>query len=340
MISENSTIKEIKNDSILTEIAPYLIYNTAMDGTENLSDDSSTLRDIQKKTPTWSATDMAYGLNRIIENGKRGNQLLFQVYSLQEITLCPEKQHVKLIYFPPSASAEKQKKFVILAAGGGYGAVCSLAEAFPVAAKLSELGFSVFCLNYRVAGTEPLFPKPMEDLAAAYAFLKKHENEFEIDTDHYAVGGFSAGGHLAASWGLPELGYKKYNYPAPELLLLGYPLLSVWRTLQLLPENYQKAMLNAYLGTDHSEKTCKPYNIDEMADNDYPAVFMIQAENDDVVPIWNTSEFFEKLKERKVSCEYEHPKTGGHGFGLGSETEANGWIERAVTFWKKLCSEK
>ena len=179
----------------------------------------------------------------------------------------------------------------------------------------------------------------MEDLAAAYAFLKKHENEFEIDADRYAVGGFSAGGHLAASWGLPELGYKKYHYPAPELLLLGYPLLSVWRTLQLLPENYQQAMLNAYLGADHSEKTCKPYNIDEMAADDYPAVFMIQAENDDVVPIWNTAEFFEKLKERRVPCEYEHPKTGGHGFGLGSETEAKDWIERAVTFWKKLCCE-
>lgn len=52
MISENSTIKEIKNDSILAKITPYLIYNTAMDGTENLSDDSITLRDIQKKTPT------------------------------------------------------------------------------------------------------------------------------------------------------------------------------------------------------------------------------------------------------------------------------------------------
>ena len=86
MISENSTIKEIKNDSILTKIAPYLIYNTAMDGTENLYDDSITLRDIQKKTPTWSATDMAQGLNRIIENGKQGNQWLFQVYDLQEIT--------------------------------------------------------------------------------------------------------------------------------------------------------------------------------------------------------------------------------------------------------------
>ena len=109
MISENSTIKEIKNDSILAKITPYLIYNTAMDGTENISDDSITLRDIQKKTPTWSATDMAYGLNRIIENGKQGNQLLFQVYNLQEITLYPEKQHVKLIYFPPSGSAEKQK---------------------------------------------------------------------------------------------------------------------------------------------------------------------------------------------------------------------------------------
>ena len=79
-------------------------------------------------------------------------------------------------------------------------------EAFPVAARLSEMGMPVFCLNYRVAGKEPLFPKPMEDLSAAYRFLKDHEDQFDIDARHYAVGGFSAGGHLAACWGLKGTG--------------------------------------------------------------------------------------------------------------------------------------
>ena len=151
MITVDTTVKEIKNDRVLKKIAHYLIYNTAEDGTKHLSDESRTLRDIQDKTPTWSAKDMAYGLNCIIENGGDGKELLFDVYGEAEIAKCPEKEHVKLIYFPPRGERNRQKRFVILAAGGGYGAVCSLGEAFPVAARLSEMGMPVFCLNYRVA---------------------------------------------------------------------------------------------------------------------------------------------------------------------------------------------
>lgn len=72
MITVDTTVKEIKNDRVLKKIAHYLIYNTAEDGTEHLSDESRTLCDIQDKTPTWSAKDMAYGLNCIIENGGMG----------------------------------------------------------------------------------------------------------------------------------------------------------------------------------------------------------------------------------------------------------------------------
>ena len=68
---------------------------------------------------------MAYGLNCIIENGGDGKELLFDVYGEAEIAKCPEKEHVKLIYFPPRGERNRQKRFVILAAGGGYGAVCS-----------------------------------------------------------------------------------------------------------------------------------------------------------------------------------------------------------------------
>ena len=40
MITVDTTVKEIKNDRVLKKIAHYLIYNTAEDGTEHLSDES------------------------------------------------------------------------------------------------------------------------------------------------------------------------------------------------------------------------------------------------------------------------------------------------------------
>ena len=37
-----------------------------------------------------------------------------------------------------------------------------------------------------------------------------------------------------------------------------------------------------------------------------------------------------------IAYEYERIKTGEHGFGLGTSTEAEGWVERALRFWKHL----
>lgn len=218
--------------------------------------------------------------------------------------------------FFPAKERKEDAKTAILAAGGGYGGVCSMGEAFPVAAKMRELGIDVFCLNYRVAGKGTLFPKPMEDLAAAYAFLKKSEKELGICMKDYAVGGFSAGGHLAACWGTKELGYRKYGYEKPKALLLDYPLINIWRTMKAFPIPIKTMMLVRLFGMKFSEKKCKPYDVDLAVDEGYPATYMIQAENDTVVPIWNSREFAEKLESLGVPHEYELVAAGGHGYGL------------------------
>lgn len=62
---------------------------------------------------------------------------------------------------------------------------------------------------------------------------------------------------------------------------------------------------------------------------------MIQAENDTVVPIWNSREFAEKLESLGVPHEYELVAAGGHGYGLGTDTPAEGWVERALDFWRR-----
>lgn len=342
MFNKNSTIQEIKENFYIKKIAPYLIYNLESDGAGNFVDNTRTLLDIQKTNITWSAEDMAYGLNRLVEIAKSGVEILHSVYVKEEVEKDNSLQDVKLIFFPAKETNENiiYNPFVILAAGGGYGAVCSMTEAFPVAARLNELGISVFCLNYRVGGEAPLFPKPMEDLAAAVKMLLHNQTKFSIDKMHYAVGGFSAGGHLAATWGLKDFGYLKFGIQKPELILLDYPLLSVWRTLSTLTEPLRSIMLGTYLGQGFSEELCHKYNIDEMMDETYPPVYMIHAENDTTVPIWNSREFEDELQKFQIPVQYEHPKSGGHGFGLGSETEAKGWVERANIFWEELKKEK
>ncbi|MBU3874923.1 alpha/beta hydrolase [Faecalicatena sp. AGMB00832] len=334
MFTTKTTFKEIREVKELAPVFPYLIWSMQPGGHEDIKDENS-LEDVQAKNPTWQASDMVYGLNRLLKIAREEGKYLFDVYSEEERKEDSGKEHVKLIYFP----AQGSQRFVILAAGGGYGAVCSLAEAFPVAARLNELGIPVFCLNYRIGGPA-LFPKPMDDLAAAYRFIRDHAETFKVDPGTYAVGGFSAGGHLAAAWGTKELGFRKYQLPAPEVLLLDYPMIALWRTVRQLPEPYQKMMLQGYLGEQYSEEQTSPYNIDENIDADYPPVYLIQAEDDPIVPFWNAQDMVKTLKEYQIPYRFEHPVSGGHGYGLGSGTKAEGWIERAAGYWNSLTLER
>lgn len=326
-ISINTTLAELRGASAWRDIVPYFVYSNGKLG-GNLTYEMS-LADIQKNNPTWDAEDMAYGLNRILAVKAEGHPLVYQVYGEEEIAQHPEKADVKIFHFPAESD-----KFVILAAGGAYGAVCSLPESFPVAAELNHMGITVFCLNYRVGGVG-LFPKPMEDLAAAYQYIAGKSEEFRIDPQQYAVGGFSAGGHLAACWGTENVGASRYDCPQPRFLILDYPLVNVWETIHMMPPAYRDMMLKGYLGENYSEELCDPYEVVRHMSPHYPFVYLIQAADDSIVPVSNSKALDEKLTELGISHVYESITTGGHGFGLGSKTEAAGWVERAVKFWRK-----
>lgn len=73
-------------------------------------------------------------------------------------------------------------------------------EGFPIAQELNRLGYAAFVLQYRT-GEYAQQPAPQEDIARAVQFILDHGDEFQVDTDSYAVMGFSAGGQQAdAAW--------------------------------------------------------------------------------------------------------------------------------------------
>ena len=247
MITPETTIKEIR--SILQDnLFSQLIYDLSERGAGRFSDESRTLKDIQAADPAWNADDMVFGLNTLCRNAARG-RVLYDVYRSDETAACPGKANVKLVHFPAETACNYEKDCVrrtlILASGGAYGAVCNLPEAFPAAAEAAALGIDCLCLTYRVGAVAQIFPKPMEDLADESRFLFSKEQNLDVSMKHYAVGGFSAGTSCCLR-GIKELGYRKFNLPAPEAVLLAYPLLNVWKALEQLRNRIASLCLKVF----------------------------------------------------------------------------------------------
>lgn len=200
-------------------------------------------------------------------------------------------------------------------------------EAFPIAKRLNELGYCAFVLNY-CTGKHASEPNPMDDVAQAVRFILQHAGEFNIDAEGYAVMGFSAGGHLAASFGTESLGYARYNLLKPGAVILAYPVVTMGGKTHA---DSRKNLLRKK--NINNQELIKKYSIEQQVTLHYPPSYEWQFDQDDTVPIENTQMLTEVLKANGIPLAYETFNGTLHGCGLGQERKAEDWLDRAVDFW-------
>lgn len=286
------------------------------------SNAEKTLAQLHCEQPTWALEDMLYGL----ENLRR--------VSDSKVRLVWPLPYASLVYLP--AAKKQHTAFAVLAAGGAYGAVCTMVEAMPVAARLNTLGFDCFCLNYRTAVPESfasgLMPQPLDDLADALHLIAENRAVFDVDPMQYLLFGFSAGGHLASLWGTAALGARHYGLPQPLLLALAYPLISM---AQYPASPAKEYICKGLFGSGYSPEQLNRYDAGKSVDADYPKTFLVRALDDNTVPPDNTAEFLHTLSCHQVSYRLRQAETGGHGFGLGRQTPLSGWVDEAILFWEE-----
>lgn len=137
-----------------------------------------------------------------------------------------------------------------------------------------------------------------EDLARAISFIFDHAEELEVDTNCYSLWGDSAGGRMAAwlgSYGPAAFGGE--DLPQPGAVVMQY--------------------------TGHSDYT----------END-PPTFACVGERDGIAS-WRTMEGrLQAMSELGIPTEFHHYPGLPHGFGLGTGTVAEGWLDEAVAFWE------
>ena len=137
-----------------------------------------------------------------------------------------------------------------------------------------------------------------EDLARAIAFLHEHTDELGIDMSDYSLWGGSAGARMAAwlgAYGTSAFGEKQYPKPA--------------------------AVIMQYTGL--SEVT-----------GDEPPTYACVGTSDGIASYRSMERYISRIKNNGTNAKIEVFDGLSHGFGLGQNTVADGWLDRAVMFWE------
>lgn len=213
----------------------------------------------------------------------------------------------------PEIEPTRLRKAVLLCPGGGY-MMTSDREAEPVALALAGAGYAAFVLRYSVAPAT--FPTALVEVATAVSMIRAHAAEWFIDPDHIVVGGFSAGGHLAASLGtywqtdyLAEQSGLSAEQIKPNGLLLSYPVLTSGDKAHrgsfeyLLDDRYDAQML-AKTSLETQVTACMP------------STFMWHTYDDNVVPVENSLLMATAIKQQNVPLELHIFPAGAHGLSL------------------------
>lgn len=189
---------------------------------------------------------------------------------------------------------EENAPFAITCAGGGFAYVAAMHDSFPHALEISKQGFNAFAIIYR-----PGWETAYQDLARAISFIFRNAEELGVSTDYYSLWGGSAGGRMAAT--LASYGVASYggdNVSKPSTAIIQY--------------------------TGHSD-----YN-----PNEEVATFACVG-NQDGIANWRTMQNrINNLNNMGVDTEFHVYEGLSHGFGLGTGTVAEGWINLAINFWK------
>lgn len=143
---------------------------------------------------------------------------------------------------------------------------------------------------------------PYADLAQAIGFIYDHAEELEVNPDNYSLWGGSAGARMAATLGngdaLPYFG--RADVPQAAAVIMQY--------------------------TGYST----------VSEKDAPTYACVGTS--DGIANWRTMQSrLQSLEALGIPAEFHSYEGLPHGFGIGTGTVAEGWLNDAAAFWETQC---
>ncbi len=271
--------------------------------------------------------DCVETLNMAIENGNKGIQVTWQLYSEEEIAENPALGMAQLFYFP---AEQPNAKYVLTIGGNADITTGELGEAVTSAAYFHKKGYTVFALRYRTfldAGDDA----SMRDALQALKFIDDHAEQFSVQREDYALLGFSSGGHIAGILASDneKYGYRQLGVSAPAAVLLAYPVNDFFEA---------KPAYSVLMDPGVLEQRFYWLRISDVITPDYPPTYFWCGRSDKILALldWNRqSPVLEKaLVQKGVPHKGVYYNNAEHAVGVAHGTDAEGWMDDALAFWQ------
>jgi len=228
---------------------------------------------------------------------------------------------LKLDIVRPKEKMSKPMPVIVFMHGGGWGKDWGdKKHGIGYLTKFAKRGYFGATINYRLIPKDK-FPAQIEDCKCAVRFLRAHAKEYNIDPDHIASWGGSAGGHLASMLGtagnVKEFegtgGWEGYSSKVQAVIDCCGPVdLFKWRN-----QNEPGGMLIGLVGgasIKFKDAMIKASPITYVS-KDAPPFLIVHGDKDDQVSIKQSQAFSEALKAAGVDVNFITIKDATHSKG-------------------------
>ncbi|MDD7372017.1 MAG: alpha/beta hydrolase [Firmicutes bacterium] len=238
-----------------------------------------------------------------------------------------------------------KRPLVLVCPGGAYRFTADR-EAEMIALQFNSMGYHSAVLRYSCAPA--VFPTALTEVAASIKMIKEQSENWHVDTEKIFVMGFSAGGHLAASYGV----FWNRSFVAEAVgcsteflkiagMILCYPVLTSKEEYTHLES------IHNLLGEDYEAKK-EEMALENQVGPHTPPAFLWHTFADDAVPFQNSLFFVEAMGKADVSAEYHLYPEGPHGLSLADESlvrpdgsgiqkECQSWMPLLKTWLRRTC---
>ncbi len=208
---------------------------------------------------------------------------------------------------------------VMVTPGGGYTRVVIDKEGYELGRWLSERGYTVFVLFYRLPG-EGWAAGPdvaLSDAQRAMRLIRHRAADYGIHADRVLAMGFSAGGHLCADLATRADAHTYDRVDAADDLPAGPALAApIYPVIAMSAPVAHMGSREKLIGADATPEMETAHSPDHNVTADTPPCFLVHAEDDGSVIVENSLRFRAALVAQGVPVETHLFTFGGHGFGI------------------------
>lgn len=264
--------------------------------------------------------------------------MINQTYSVRQEG---SQEYAKLITYIQDDSAEigiHERPMIVVCPGGAY-CMTSDREAEVIVFRMLAMGCNAALLRYSCAPS--VFPTALTELASSVKLIREHAKEWHIDPDKIIVMGFSAGGHLAASFGMfwnrkfladrLGIGHEEQKLLQPNGMILCYPVITSgeyahkdsfkW-LLGLMDQKEMPEKLEGFEEAYPVDEMMERLSLEKQVSKDTPKAFIWHTFEDGAVPVENSLLLVSALRREGISTEFHMYPHGGHGLSLANNQSA------------------